>query len=211
MRKSALIFAVACAALLSACRRDAAPRPPGQPSYSSSVLIPFKVGESWSYVYSTYDSLGRKLSSRATRTVVSKDTLIGSEHWYALQDDAVREEGEPPSFATNRSDGVYLFGPNGEGSLLYKYPAVPGDRCPPFVVAAIDTTITSPAGTFRCYLYEDVSTYTPGPHRSFTVVTRDFVAPGTGLIRHEATTVWTDMESGVTIPGPTDVTEATAG
>ncbi len=198
-----LTLTLACAVLLAACGKNSAPRP-------QQHLIPFAVGKAWSYVYATYDSLGNKTSSRATRTVVSKDTLVGSERWYALKDEGLREEAQPPSFATNRPDGVYLFGKDGEGTLLYKYPAVRGDRCPPFVVVATDTLIDCPAGKFQCYVYEDVTTYTPGPERSFTVVTHDCISPGAGLIRHEAKSVWTDRETGVTTTGPTEISEATA-
>ncbi len=204
-----LLLPLVCATLLAACgKHQGSPSRQDQES-KSPVLIPFAVGKAWSYDFAAFDSLGNKLSSQPTRTVVTRDTLVGAERWYALQDDAVRDEGQPPSYAANRADGVYLFGRQGEGSLLYKYPAVRGDECPPLIVASTDTLIRCPAGEFRCYLYESVSTYTPVPHRSFTVVTRDFIAPGTGLVRHEATTTWTDTETGKTTPGPFDITSLT--
>jgi hypothetical protein len=103
-----------------------------------------------------------------------------------------------------------MLGRNGEEVLLYKYPAVRGDLCPPFAVISTDTTITCPAGTFRCYGYLDTATYTARSGRALLVTTRDFISPGTGLIRHEVTTLWRAAGDGPDVPGPTEVSEAAA-
>ena len=78
--KPSLILMLGSVALLSACGRDAGPRPPHQMEIRSSVLIPFAVGKAWTYTYTTYDSLGRNDEAQDLSRRHAANRMTGAPH-----------------------------------------------------------------------------------------------------------------------------------
>lgn len=126
-----------------------------------AVILPLAVGNMWVGDMILYNPVGTVLSTRIDTTQITRDTTIGSDHWYRSDD---------RSWLTNRDDGAYEWiDPTKSGSLpkqLYKYPAAVGDSYQGSVefspgtiitvtmtVEAIDTTVTVGDKAYHCYRY----------------------------------------------------------
>jgi hypothetical protein len=132
---------------------------------SSSEILPLAVGNSWIYAITAFDSLGNVLGNGIDTSIVSRDTTIDNETWYILYN-----RGAPVNLGINRSDGYWsravTLSPNttniatlGDPYLSAKFPTATGqvfvnETGYSTVVLDTDTTVTVPAGTFRCYEYK---------------------------------------------------------
>jgi len=148
-------------------------------------MIPLKMGNSWSYVRTNYDSTGIVEYTEDITSTIDKDTLIDELTWYGYSD---TPEG---IWFANKSDGYWGFARWNNGNaivdtmiLIYKYPAIVGDvfDFPSFRREIVSTNelITVPAGSYKTIHYSDTfldsSNYLLD---SFEI----FVAQGIGLIK----------------------------
>jgi hypothetical protein len=148
-------------------------------------MIPLKMGNSWSYVRTNYDSTGIVEYTENITSTIDKDTLIDELTWYGYSD--------TPSgiWFTNKSNGYWVYARWNNGNaivdtmlLIYKYPAIVGDvfDFPSFRREVVSTNelITVPAGSYKTIHYSDTfldsSNYLLD---SFEI----FVAQGIGLIK----------------------------
>lgn len=153
------------------------------PEDSKKQLIPLAKGNSWSYVQTTFDTIGRAYSpGYYVENKVISDTMIANEKWY-------HSEGYPNNvWLTNRSNGFWQYVKAGVTATLkrdtmvyvFSYPAKIGDKSHTLEVVSIDKEVTVPAGTFRCihYLHKEINS-TNYLIDSFEY----FVVPGLGIIK----------------------------
>jgi hypothetical protein len=138
------------------------------------VIIPLKVGNSWTYKVTAYDSLGAILpfSIGDISLRVTSETTIGSEKWYQVNG----------SLLTNRADGMWSRDSAGREQLTFKYPANVNDSYSssggPIVVSTTNQTVTVPQGQYACYGYRQ------GSGTGFDVI--QYCAPNVGLVKVEA-------------------------
>lgn len=158
---------------------------PTEPDNSINELIPLKIGNTWNYKMTDYDSNGVVLYYEDITTSITRDTTISSLKWYGYNNS--------PSgiWYTNKTDGYWTFVKGGTGNVLndtsllaYKYPTQVGDiygnSDTPREVLSIDEIITVPAGTFK--VIHIITTYI-GSTNYLLDSYETFIAPGIGVIK----------------------------
>ena len=121
---------------------------------NSNGLIPLKIGNSWNYEFTDYDSSGTIVQTENQINTIVKDTTIMNAIWYSFN---YLPNG---LWFTNKTDGYWSFVKKGTGNItednsliVFKYPTVAGDIYgnfdTPTEVIATDEEITVPAGTFK--------------------------------------------------------------
>lgn len=177
---------------------------------TSNGLFPLTTGTSWTY-HSTDSVIGPPIAGDQVEpdsdfTVeVLGDTTDASGTGWAVLSNAGRLFGPDFSPVTpyyaNASDGLRRLGVGGGSSgtpfiltyLIFAYPATRGQvmHFGP-VVSSVDTTISVPAGTFRCLRYDLVTQPTPGPIPIWSV----FVSPGIGIVQRIVTQIFVEDGKG---------------
>lgn len=157
-------------------------------------LIPLDVGNQWIWHTESFNvETGAPYANQYADTayVVSSTDLEG-ETWFRILG-----TGNGSLLATNRESGHWVR-PSSDTldiapRLTYKFPVDVGDTFSApfpagstFRVAATDTTITVPAGSFEAILYEQ-------QWDDFSLTCDVFVAPGVGLIKK--VTPWLDGQT----------------
>jgi len=160
--------------------------------------MPLAVGNSWSYdelpaAGFTGDTNNYTLSIiKDTVMTLTIDSVIDIGRWYRV----TGFPGMPPTYYANRGNGFWqtfihvdILGNVLVTDLIAKFPATIGDTYsrifpPPLQtgstdaeVMATDSTITVPAGTFKCYVYR--VTLSSDSRLSFDA----FYAPGIGSVK----------------------------
>lgn len=178
-----LLTTLALIILLNCCCSKE--EPTSSPEPDISALIPLEIGNVWQYVDTLFGQPPRV--SAVTESVDVVQELYG-QTWYRTQQKAV-SGGVTYSIeylSCNRADGYYWL-PLSNGDtvprLLWKYPAEIGDTFnfqfnARTIVKSTNAVITSPAGTFSCYLY--AWEYAPGMLRSDST----WIAPGVGMVKY---------------------------
>jgi hypothetical protein len=197
MRRS-LLTGLLCASALMGCGKDDAiveppvssPSPTPRP-LDTTVIVPLTVGNRWRYRQTI---IGSTIPPTERVVEVLGDTLLRGQTWAVINGGISFHEHYPlyTSFYRRDADGVHEWGNYdnqaqwGQGfTPLFPYPVKVGDRLHQYLgggrVLATDTSITVPAGTFRCYHYRHyMDSGFPG------AVDMDFFfAPGVGLIRND--------------------------
>ena len=158
---------------------------PTEPNSSPSVLIPLKIGNTWNYSRTVYDSLGFVLYTWNINSSIQRDTIINYTKWYGLTD-------APGSvYFTNKSDGYWALQTivpnyflNDTSYIIYKYPTqvgdIYGDPETPREVEAVDEMITVPAGEFK--VIHLITTYI-GSTNYLLDSFETFITPGVGIVK----------------------------
>lgn len=126
------------------------------PSENSGEIWPLKVGNQWIYKNHIIDSIGAPERVVLDTTTVIEMKVINNESWYKFYQDGIVQF---KTYFRNRPDGLWAI--NGdESALIYKYPAKVGDvifenEDEKLEVISVNTSITTPAGTFICYAYKE--------------------------------------------------------
>jgi hypothetical protein len=148
-------------------------------------LIPLKVGNTWNYTRTVYDSVGVILYTENIISEVQKDTIINTIKWFGYTD-------VPASvYFTNKSNGYWLFQKaipnyflNDTSFVVYKYPTqvgdIYGDPETPMEVLSVDEMITVPAGKFK--VIHLITTFI-GSSNYLLDSFETFIAPGIGIIQ----------------------------
>ena len=137
-------------------------------------LIPLKIGNSWDYILTHYDSNGTIINSNEQIDELYKDTVISGITWYAYKEDYISY-----FYAlSNKSDGVWVYFGNIDSSVLfYKYPTFTGEKHLEYEVISLNTEVTTNAGNFKClHIKYDFS----GDGYTHLEV---FIAPGIGKVK----------------------------
>ena len=179
-RWCALLFAFFV--LFMGCSKKDQPTQTQNDDAAGGVLIPLKLGNSWKY---------RDEDRREYTWTVIEEKEILREHMYGFPYDGTELE-----WLSNRTDGVYGYSREyfsfKEGIYMrWKYPARVGEsflrlnlNSHSLVLASVkdsDVRVVTPAGDFRCLLYEMVYNLSDGK----TETLREFFHPGIGLVRGE--------------------------
>jgi hypothetical protein len=170
-----LLLTAVC--LLAACDKDD-PVTPG----AGGSLYPLTIGNSWTYRSMRFDSLGNSKSLDTVEFSITKDTLVGNEHWFSLGSGV----GE---YLANRGDGTWYMRINSSGVItqqpvmFFRYPAAVNDSWLTMdsgmaTLTGKDVSVTVPAGTYKCLRY------------AYDIAKWDFhqimdVAPGVGYVKEE--------------------------
>ena len=138
------------------------------PQISTNQIVPLKVGNQWNLTVNSYDS-SNVLQSGNISIMILRDTVIAGQRWYEMPIHLLCQ---------NDSIGLTIYSES-SNQLMFKYPAKVGEVYFNYgdtvTVVNVDTLITVPAGTFKCYQYHYKS------NSSW------FISPGVGFIKYEAT------------------------
>jgi hypothetical protein len=157
-----------------------------EPDNTINQLIPLKIGNTWNYSRTVYDSTGTVEYTENINSSVEKDTSIEGIKWYGYSD-------VPAGiYFTNKSNGYWAFVKANTGNflndtslLVYKYPTkvgdIYGDPETPREVISLDEKITVPAGEFK--VIHLITTYI-GSTNYLIDSFETFIAPGVGIIKH---------------------------
>lgn len=164
------------------CKKDEGPT--GPPATPSSVIMPLKVGNQWTFSATFYDSNGVALNGSGLTTIsIIRDTTITGEKWYLLGVFGIASG----SLLANRSDGLWEIDPGSSSPyLIFKFPASAGDTYSTsslggkIVVGSISSSITVPQGAYSCYEYK---LYLQPSNQLNSVV---YFAPNAGIIKQDS-------------------------
>jgi len=158
---------------------------PTEPNSSPSVIIPLKIGNTWNYSRTVYDSTGFVYYTDNIISSVQRDTIINYTKWYGFTD-------APGSvYFTNKLDGywalqtiAYPYFPNDTSFIVYEYPAHVGDIYgspnSPREVVSVDEHITVSAGEFE--VIHIVTTFI-GSNNYQLDSYEIYITPGIGIIK----------------------------
>jgi len=163
MRRSYHLLVIAIPLLSLACKNN-----PVDSNPPVVHIIPMKVGNSWTYAQTNYDTLGNITSSGEFKFLVAKDSLIAGKTFFAVFRDTLVASSYYHGYFSglpwrvNTDSGLVKIKdllPNGPYLILeYKYPALTNDF---FIrddlgakVIATNVSVQVPAGTFNCIKYE---------------------------------------------------------
>jgi hypothetical protein len=187
MRCLVMLVGASLLSLASACNDE---KTAGEKA-DTSVIVPLKAGRAWVGTYTTHSYEPYSTASTTyTYSIIDTFTVQG-EKWFVIErkfgTDAIGHKWS----LTNRKDGLWSRGlsyadtSSGDYPLLYaKFPTEIDARYDGFGVecfvrvSAIDTSITVPAGTFRCYGYEWRDNASPD-YGTF------YLSPGIGWVKEE--------------------------
>lgn len=165
MKRSIVILATLLACLVPHCKKDSN-NPTNNPIIGS--IVPLKVGNSWTFRVSIYDTNGVILSTSMFTNSITRDTTIGNEKWFGLES----------IWVINRTDGLWSRTSGGNPYLVFKYPANVNDSYNSngdnVVVTSTNYPVTVPRGQFTCYVYTIASDFL------------EYCAPNVGWVKYEA-------------------------
>ena len=186
--KGVSLFLIFCAFCLAAgCGDDDATGP----NYRG-VILPLAIGNKWVGTQIHISPSNDTTFHTKTRELIQR-IRMNDELWYftrQILDDDTTDLG---TLYANRPDGLWAFSVTdsftGEAFLMFKYPAREGDGyflgsdeyAPYVTVISIDSLVTVPGGTFRCYCYVVL----PPPNSADLPVIVLYLAPNKGFIKEE--------------------------
>lgn len=156
-----------------------------EPDNSVNKLIPLKIGNTWNYSRTVYDSSGFVYYTDNIISSVQRDTIINYTKWYGFTD-------APGSiYFTNKSNGYWAlqtivpnYFPHDTSFVIYKYPTHAGDvygsTIIPREVVSINEMLTVPAGNFE--VIHIITTYLFSTNYQLDSF-ETFIAPGIGIIK----------------------------
>jgi hypothetical protein len=134
------------------------------PPIDTSAIIPLKVGNTWTYQFTMYDSLGSVWASFPESTSILSDTLINGRKVFLFSS---------LDYFWNEESGFWTQTSGKQPLLVYKYPANVGESYGLLItVICKDSTINTPKGIFNCYGYS-------------SGIANSFVAPEIGVVKRE--------------------------
>jgi hypothetical protein len=156
-----------------------------EPDNTINQLIPLKIGNTWNYSRTVYDSTGTVEYTENINSSVEKDTSIDGIKWYDYTD------APTGIWYTNKSNGYWIYLEaitgyvlNDTSYIIYKYPTHIGDvyGVPEMTreVVSIDQEISVPAGNFK--VIHIITTYI-GSTNYLLDSFETFIAPGVGIIK----------------------------
>ncbi len=172
MKRMLVLLVATIVTMNLACKKDDDPSGGGG---LGGAIIPLKVGNSWTFRGTFYDTLGGVLSIPLDDLVIriTRDTTIGSDKWF----------GEQGSWLINRLDGLWSRTSAGREYLVFKFPANVNDSYDSngerVTVTATNQSVTVPQGQHSCYKYSS------GGGSSSAPEVIQYCAPNVGLVKIE--------------------------
>lgn len=145
-----------------------------------NVLIPLKVGNSWTTKYEGIDTNGVVTESRIDTLVIRKDTVINNLVWYQSGENGINR---------NDTDGYYMYDANIKSVRIFHYPAEVNDStnlkgstqyCK---LISKNDTIEVNGKRYSTYKYKVY--YVPQPNSYSIVELYFYFTPNIGLIKTE--------------------------
>jgi hypothetical protein len=148
-------------------------------SQNDQQILPLKVGDTWVFRYTHFDTTGAIQKTVYDTLMISTDTLVAGDTWYEFSTHNGR-------FYTNKPDGLWMMAGGTypiTPTLLYKYPASVGDSWNTSYansmtlqvsVEQVNVSLTVPQGKYPCYEYR--TSYNSKPQED------DYFCPGVGFI-----------------------------
>ncbi|HYF02254.1 MAG TPA: hypothetical protein VEC36_02675 [Patescibacteria group bacterium] len=159
----------------------------------SEGIIPLKVGNQWIFKRYHIDSTGTQIAEYRDTMQITGTKMFDNEMWYKTYISAGSGYITAEVFQLNRANGLWNRDYIGEPNLAVKFPAQAGDTFysgepddlqdtmfhRKMHVLSTDTTITTPAGMFKCYAY--------GYYYNSSKILAQliFYAPSVGYIKEE--------------------------
>ncbi len=143
----------------------------GSTSSANNGLWPLNKGNTWGYYAQSYDTSGNVTGTGSVSLLVATDTTVAGETWYGFSGSI------SGTYYRNKSDGFNVLSADTQ-ALFFKYPDSAGDKwsfhsVSVYVVTA-DTSLTTPANTYACYVYRVM--YESLPVEDY------YVCPNVGLV-----------------------------
>lgn len=151
-------------------------------------VFPLQVGNEWVYEVTDYDTNGNALTVSSYKNTVRKDTTINSSTWYILSTGQIVQNSHEGYVYYNKAgnQAVMLYQSPSVGSIgyLYKYPDY--DLLVQTTRSEQPDTVVTATKTFSSYVYTIEKQYTSHfDGATHTLKQKDYVSPGTGLVRTE--------------------------
>ena len=158
--KNLIAFTLLSVFVFLSCKVDEIIGPP----IDTSVILPLKVGNIWTYQCTMTDSLGSMFASFSQSTSIVSDTLLNGRRTFLFS---------TGDYFWNENSGFWIQSPGKQPLLVYKYPANLGESYGQLITVIFkDSTINTPKGNFNCYGYSSGIAITS-------------VAPGIGKVKSE--------------------------
>ena len=105
--------------LFSGCKKDESNPVENSNSTLSQEIMPLKVGNTWEFQVTRYDSNNVVISTRNYTRTVSVEKVIETEKWYLIGND----------YYTNRADGLWIkeSSESAQAVIVTKYPVSLGE------------------------------------------------------------------------------------
>lgn len=183
LKSGSEVLAVLILLVVYSCSEKDNPIVPSTPTEALKVLVPLKIGNSWSFRVTTFDTTGSISWIDTLTFFIRTDTIVNGIHWYLQGYDGVMlgqlgfRNGTVGFHETN------FVGANWN----YPYPSKKGQYFENYFVESTDSIVATPFGELHCYVYKYDWFGTPG---------RMIFAPGIGWVRTESVgktwggTVW---------------------
>jgi len=156
-----------------------------EPELSSTGLIPLKVGNTWNYKLTVYDSTEVFLYDEEQTSSIIKDTIINNSTWYTY-------DSTPTGiWFSNNTTGYWVqvkvttgLVPNDTSRVVYRFPTqvgdIYGDIESPLEVISTDENITVPSGTFKAI---HIRTTLPSSTNYLLDSQETYIVPNIGIVK----------------------------
>lgn len=146
-KKISIVLLIFFSIVISTCSESTNPILP--PDTEPDELVPLKIGNSWSFKITTYDTLGAIDWIDTLTIFIKKDTVVNNVLWF-LQGSNRTMLGQTGF----RNDTIGHHVTNFESySITYPYPAEVGESLDGFTVTSKDSLIQTNLGKLKCYVY----------------------------------------------------------
>lgn len=143
--------------------------------YSQTGIVPLAVGNSWTYVVSSYDSIPGVTTTDSMTLSVPADSVMFGKRFYLLYG---------AHYVTNTDSGLIKYNGTHDNfvdfRMYYQYPTVRGAtfswlQAGSAYVESVDTLVSVVAGSFHCIHYQIRMHMRPYED--------DYVCPNIGLVK----------------------------
>jgi len=161
-------------------------------NYASGEIIPLKVGNTWVWQISNYDTSGAISSTTFDSVWVSQDTIVDGQKFFLLweqykQSDGTISQLASSFFARNLSSG-FSRRDGSQETVIYNYPYKNGDS----TVIGSNVSITLTSGTtYICIVYQTPAGSYFANGRLQTLFEKSYICPNIGIVKKEiANSIW---------------------
>lgn len=149
---------------------------------SQEGMIPFKIGNNWTWKITNYDKNGNALQSHLLYEEIIRDTTINGETWY-LESPNHTGNTEPPY--TNMDGATYMLY-NGRPVILFNSviedTSLPSTNANQSYLVSKNNLIQVPYGSYTCYKYQEFLRM-----NGETVLSENYyISPNKGVIKSES-------------------------
>lgn len=137
---------------------------------SASQLVPLKLGNTWTYKVSLFDSSGILVRTWDSTFTISHETLVGGTPWYLFANEQWRNTGKGPLYAITDTGLISDFP---QLRLIYRT----GSNVHYYTTEA-DSVVFGPDGVPTTFYYKTLHVWLWGRHPQIDVEAGSFVCNG---------------------------------